>query len=299
MTKSPTNKILVALDLSLMDEYILSFLAENGKAFTDQKMHFIHVDEALASENLADEETGPISEDHLEKVKAKIRNSIPDALDDENIYVASGEPENVVQRWSVDHDIDLLVVGQKATDKPGVRVKRLVKKPVTSLLKIPEKESYPIRSIGVATDFSPLSAKAVKEAHSVAEELGAKLIGVHTYQVSAGYHKTGKDHWEFAEVMEQHAKDDAKAFWSEMGLTPTEMHYVYDKEKDPAECITQFVKEHNIDLLVISSKGRTAAASLLMGSVASDIIRKVNSIPVMVVKERNTNMDLLEALKEV
>jgi nucleotide-binding universal stress UspA family protein len=77
------------------------------------------------------------------------------------------------------------------------------------------------------------------------------------------------------------------------------MEYVYDEEKEPAECIARFVREHEIGLLVIGSKGRTAAASIVMGSIAKNLTQILHDVPLMVVKERNKSMDLLDALKEV
>lgn len=302
MAYPSSKRVLAALDLSVMDSYILSFLADNGKALSAQRISFIHVDEALSADGPTDakqETTGLIGDDHLEKVKAKIKRSIPDAINEYAIHVVAGDPEEEIRQWSIDHDIDLLVVGQKATKEPEVEVKRLVKKPVTSLLRIPERAAYPIQTICVATDFSPLSEMAVKEAHAIAQHLGVSLIGLHTYQVPSGYHKSGKDHWEFAEVMEDNAREEAETYWQKVGFSPTEMRYVYDKDKEPATAIARFADDNSIDLLVIGSKGRTAAASILMGSVAAQITQLVKAIPLMIIKEKNKNMDLLDALKEV
>lgn len=302
MPHTATTKVLVALDLSVMDEYLLSFMQQNVKALTTEKVHILHVDEALAADQAPDsptDESGPVGKDHIEKVKSKIQQSLPEAITDYAIYVMAGDPEERIRQWCMEKDIDLMVVGQKATSDPEVEVKRLIKKPATSILRVPEQSAYSIRTIGVATDFSPLSQKAVRAAHNMAQQLNAKWVGVHTYQVPMGYHKSGKDHWAFAKVMEENARKEAVSYWEAVGAMPDEMQYVYDKDKEPAEAIARFAEEQKLDMLVIGSKGRTAAASLLMGSVAGRVAKLIGDIPLMIVKEKNTSMDLLDALKEV
>ncbi len=52
---------------------------------------------------------------------------------------------------------------------------------------------------------------------------------------------------------------------------------------DPAEIIVQFAKERFFDQIVIGARGLGAVTSLLLGSVASKLI-KLSSIPVLVLK---------------
>lgn len=52
---------------------------------------------------------------------------------------------------------------------------------------------------------------------------------------------------------------------------------------DPAEIITQFAKEQSFDQIVIGARGLGAVKSMLLGSVASKLI-KLSSIPVLVLK---------------
>jgi nucleotide-binding universal stress UspA family protein len=52
---------------------------------------------------------------------------------------------------------------------------------------------------------------------------------------------------------------------------------------DPAEIIVQFAKERFFDQIVIGARGLGAVKSLLLGSVASKLI-KLSSIPVLVLK---------------
>ena len=43
---------------------------------------------------------------------------------------------------------------------------------------------------------------------------------------------------------------------------------------EPADAIAHFVDEHDIDLIVMGTHGRTGVMRLLMGSVAEEVVRK-------------------------
>jgi len=277
--------MLVGLDLSSMDDYILSFLKTHAHALTYETIDIIHVDE----------DRGSSSSDLV----SEIERNIPKELEDFDIHLREGDPEEELKLFSESKNIDLAVFGHKPTNEHEVEVKRLVKKPFCSLLLVPKKEDYTINKIGVAIDFSEYSMSVLKKASTLAEKTGAKLLGLHTYQVPSGYHKTGKDHWEFAEKMEENAKKRTKAFLKEAGVDSIEMHYKYDKEKKSAKYIASLVQETGVDLLVMGSKGRTGPASLLIDSVAKETIQMLNEIPIMIIKRKNENMDLLDALKEI
>lgn len=52
---------------------------------------------------------------------------------------------------------------------------------------------------------------------------------------------------------------------------------------DPAEMVVQFAKAHSFDQIVIGPRGLGAVKSLLLGSVASKLI-KLSDVPVLVLK---------------
>lgn len=52
---------------------------------------------------------------------------------------------------------------------------------------------------------------------------------------------------------------------------------------DPAEVIAQYGKQHGIDQVVMGTNGRSAVASVLMGSVAKEVLAKA-LVPVVLVK---------------
>jgi len=280
--------MLVGLDLTLMDDYLLSFLDQNYEALTTDKVYFIHVEEDLSH-----------NQDLKNKLTKKIESSISKANFAYDLHLVSGDTEKEIRKWSKSQKIDLVLLGHKQKEDPNVEVKKLVKKPGSSLLLIPQKSNYKIQKICVAIDYSLHAHNAIKEAEIIAAGTGAELIGFHAYQVPTGYHYTGKDHLEFAKVMEEHARKDADEFLKKVNLSHIKMAFIYDENKDPADCIAGFTQENSIDMLVMGSKGRTSAASLLIGSVSKKVTQKVHDIPLVIIKEKNEKMDIIDALKEV
>jgi len=289
MPEHSLQNMLVGLDLTPTDKSILRFLSQNHRYLNINKIDFIHIRKE------GSESKGPSI---LQELSRKISNTgIPDEKTE--ILIKDGDPQKQIKEHSRKENTDLLVLGYKHADTHDVEAKKLVKKSINSLLLIPEKKNYELRRIGIAIDFSELSLKALKIAQDIATKASAELLGLHCYQVPSGYHKSGMERDEFAGVMEENAREDMSEFLNKAEVTNINMTYTHDEKGDPAEYILQFAHESNVDLLVIASKGRTGAASLLLGSVAKRLVRLVNDIPLLVIKDKKDRMDVIDALKEV
>jgi nucleotide-binding universal stress UspA family protein len=55
-------------------------------------------------------------------------------------------------------------------------------------------------------------------------------------------------------------------------------------------------KSSRADLLIMGSRGRSKASAMLMGSVADGLVRINREIPLLVVKNKNENLDFFDAL---
>ncbi|MEQ8474198.1 MAG: universal stress protein [Marinoscillum sp.] len=281
---SKQNSLLVGLDLSPMDDFLLSFLDENAQKITDQRIIILHI---TANERTASEVR-----------EAQILQNLPQSLAGSEIIIKSGNPEKELERICEAMKIDMVVLGQKPEPENHIKAGKFSEKAKSSLLLIPAKEDYKINSVCVALDFSDNSITVLRAARNIADNLGAHLKGLHTYQVPSGYHKTGKDHKEFAREMEHNAKKEAEIFFKKTGIS-IDMNYRYEEDQNTAQCIAGYVSENPVDLLIMGSKGRTNAASVIHGSVAKKAIREIQHTPVMILKRKNKNMDLIDAIKEV
>jgi len=66
-------------------------------------------------------------------------------------------------------------------------------------------------------------------------------------------------------------------------------------EKDAANAVKRAVAGEQADLIVVGTRGRTAAAAVLLGSVTERLLSSTN-VPLLAVKKKGTGLNLLEAI---
>ena len=124
------------------------------------------------------------------------------------------------------------------------------------------------------TDFSESSQLACAKAVDLARQCGAKLTVIHVYVeplMSEGFAYVPDIRPELEEQLARVAEDQP---FAEIGRVL--------RVGIPAETIVDYAKEHNCDLIVIGTHGRTGLTHVLMGSVAEKVVR-LAECPVMVV----------------
>ena len=70
-----------------------------------------------------------------------------------------------------------------------------------------------------------------------------------------------------------------------------------DTSDNPADAITEYAKQANIDLIVMGTNGRGAMAQLLVGSVAERVVRTARC-PVLTVKHPEHEFVMPDAAPE-
>ncbi|HEY0006946.1 MAG TPA: universal stress protein [Pyrinomonadaceae bacterium] len=144
-----------------------------------------------------------------------------------------------------------------------------------------------IRSILLPTDFSDCANHALAFATSLARQFSARIICVHVVEPvvpAVGY--TGMaEPMPIADISEQ-LEDSAERELPKLaeceecqGLSVEEVI----AHGDAASEIVRVAKEHKVNLIVISSHGRTGLGRILFGSTAESVVRHAHC-PVLVVK---------------
>lgn len=144
-----------------------------------------------------------------------------------------------------------------------------------------------IRSILLPTDFSDCGNYALQYASSLARTFGASIICVHVIEPmvpSAGYSGMTEP-LPIADITEQ-LEDSAERELPKLAeceeCAGLEVEEVIAHGEAASE-IVRVAKERNVDLIVVSSHGRTGLGRILFGSTAEAIVRHA-SCPVLVVK---------------
>jgi nucleotide-binding universal stress UspA family protein len=128
-----------------------------------------------------------------------------------------------------------------------------------------------LKNILFATDFSPAADAAAPFAIQVAQSYGAKMYGVHVNPFD-NYTAAAPDAWAaMAEAAERQTKEHAQRLNEQLKGVE---HEVVIGEGNIWEVISNLIKQKEIDLIVLGTRGRTGLGKALLGSVAEQILRQ-------------------------
>lgn len=134
--------------------------------------------------------------------------------------------------------------------------------------------SVAVRNVAVATDFSPYSERPVQHALAIARHFGARLHFLHLVQPSKFLYVPET----LPEVDSAAARDYdqlLKRLKSTHQLDGIELHR-WVEEGEVSQVVGAFVRELQIDILVVGTHGRAGVPRLLLGSVAQEIFHYVH-----------------------
>ena len=299
------KRIVVSIDLTDLDEEVVRYTSVIAKIMDADTVYFVHVAQSLdLPDNLAKEyqsALAPVDEAIKHETQATVDHHFQSREGtDVHVDILEGKATEVLLKYAKRKEADLIVLGKPNRDRrPPLNLGKIAELSTCSVLFVPKGADIRIKKVGVAMDFSDDSNRALEQGFVIAQK-GEDVIvyGLHVYRVPNGFSKTGKSYEEFAEIMEQHARKDAEKFFKERDIKETSCDMQYKLTQDAAihDELQVFSEEKNLDMLLIGSQGRTAAASLLLGSVSEEMLHYENNIPLFIVKEKDGNMGFFEAL---
>lgn len=141
------------------------------------------------------------------------------------------------------------------------------------------KTAVGFRNILFATDFSDAAARAIPYVKGIAKHYGSNLVVLHA-RPPVGNLMTPPLAWK----MEMEARQELDRQHREAFLDIfAGIHMdVKIEEGDVQSCLQKAIRDHNTDLVVLGTRGRTGLGKLLLGSVAEEIFRSVEC-PVLTV----------------
>jgi len=297
------ERLLVALDLTKMDEVLVKYTSHLAQFLKSEKVYFIHIAKDLElpeelKKNYPDllAPTDESMMDSMKKVVDKYWET--DCKCEISIEVKEGDPSEQILKWVDIKNVDMMVMGRKKELKGGgIMPHKVAKVAHTSLMMVPEDSSFKLNKVVVPVDFSKHSKLVVEQALNITKDREVSLSLLNIFRVPIGYNKTGKSYSEFAKIMESHAQHDFQEFIKKNEF-PDDLicHYGLDDDDLPADKIFDFASEQNADMIIMGSKGRTGLASLFLGSVAEKVISYDSHIPLMIIKEKGENMGFIKAL---
>jgi nucleotide-binding universal stress UspA family protein len=297
---------MVCLDQSDMDVNLIKAAAEYAKFGKADNIYFVTVVRSLqvpATVNEAYPDLKiPIDERIEDDMRKLIQNECANVSCKFHFDVLEGDPTHQIIKWAQLKEIDLIVLGKKQYHiGKGVTSRNIVNIVHCSALFVTANCSIEPKSILLATDFSEVSHLAYQKAIEIAKAVKSSLTVLHTYEVPTGFHATGKTYDEFEEIMLTHSKEELENFIAseEQYLHEMNTEYLIDTKGRPDKLIEDYASLHHFELVIIGSKGRTSLSSVLLGSIAAKVVESDIDVPILIIKSKEDNLDLVHAILSI
>jgi nucleotide-binding universal stress UspA family protein len=285
---SQFTRPIVPLSLSAEDDSLLAYAAQLAQWFEWQQLEFAHVSDAR---HPADSWNAATWQNRLrEHVRGFFESHSPGVQ--LGYHSTRGSRLDELVRLTVELERDLVVLGHRR-NRSGRRAlaRRLAMVAPASVWLVPEAAPPRITGILVPTDFSNHSADALTVAIGIARAVGLERL--HVIHVFFDLSTIRYD--EHVEEIVGQEEAAFERFVAGIDTTGVEIEPVFVEGTRPAQDILRLAARFGTDLVVMNTRGRSQAASVLLGSTTSAVMA-ATSVPVLAVKHFGARMTLLEAL---
>lgn len=292
------SRILVALDLSPMDAYLIEYARKVADVFHSSHIYFVHIIPDLSLPESAQLEfrqrfapETPIDE----QVKKQLMNNIEAHWGKSghtrwSIDVIEGKPYSQLLRWLEIKKIELLVIGQKQESSgSGITSRKLANNAGCSVLFVPEKKPREGSHLLVPVDFSKDSAKALRLAldWKLKSGEGARVTALHiTDLIAAGYYLNRQEFENFNRFLTDTAMESFNRFLADFDLPAEQLEeqLLRNDEGSISDRIIEFAREDNADWIVVGAQGHGAIERFFFGSITEKLVSQPLPAPTLVVR---------------
>lgn len=281
------KNILVALDLSEIDNTLIKYASFIAESLQVEKVYFVHNIKKYEISELFEEQLKDLNLDEIigdelnEKVAEKFTSSVAwEVLISEDPY-----SESLINYIVDKYAIQLALIGNKNKSRgTGVVSGKLLRLLKCDILSIPKDTAPVISSIWAGTDFSNASKKVFKVAENLQKTTNAKVKAMHIYNVPVQFSPyIPKEHLD--SKIENHLKEKYEKFIKKIafdGALTSEI--ILGRDIGIAEKLISRAEFSGADLILVGDKGRNTFSSLLVGSVTEELFNQDMEVPLWIVK---------------
>jgi len=238
-----------------------------------QEIHFVHVVAAPSCRNY--DPTPEQMRAAVDRYSAGMPASVQVSYD-----VLIGPLTDQLLAYAAEKQIDLLLLGHRL-DPPGRKplARRLAMKAPCSVWMVLQNSKPSLRRILVPIDFSEPAADSLRVATSLAAlSRGAECLALHVY-----FNNAVITYEEYGSVLRGQEEQAYQQFIAPINCQGVKVTPLFEEGANVANVIGRAVEQHNVDLIVMATRGRSRWSSILLGSVAEEMILE-SRVPILVVK---------------
>jgi len=278
---------LIGLALTESDRGLLQYVAQVADLRLCEHLHYVHV---------LDPGRNPPSAEEVEALRSRMRAEVQahfgrsgvDAVFD----VVQGAREDELLAVATENHCDVIILGHS---QPGGSQRSLAKRMAMvancSVWLVPAGAAARLRTVLVPVDFSEHSAEALKFAAMIVAEQGIeRCLALHVCQETPATH-----FGERAPVVLSQVRANFAEFLERIDLQGVQVDMLLEEDSRPAETILRVAEQHDVDLIVMNTQGRSRAAAVLLGSITSRTM-EATRIPLLAFKHLGSRRTLLRAL---
>jgi nucleotide-binding universal stress UspA family protein len=292
------SRILVALDLSPMDAYLIEYARKVAGVFRSSQVYFVHIIPDLSlpkSEQLEFRQRfapeTPVDEQVSRQLGEKIKSHWGETGQTQwSIDVIEGKPYTQLLRWLEIKKIELLVIGQKQESLgSGITSRKLANNASCSVLFVPEKKPREGSHLLVPVDFSKDSAQALHLALGWKLKSGenARVTALHiTDLIAAGYYLDRQEFENFNRFLTDTAMESFNRFLADYNLPGDQLEeqLLRNDEGSISDRIIEFAKQDNADWILVGAQGHGAIERFFFGSITEKLVSQPLPAPTLVVR---------------
>lgn len=283
--------ILTCLDLTSMDDNIISYTRYIAEVLKVEHITFFHVVQVY---DIPEEDQAQISE-----LKQQLHKHLKEKVDllftlEENkpgvtirIRFENRDASDVIINRVREKDVDLTIVGKKAeADRKELYSSRIMALAESDLLLVPDNPPEEMNTIFAAIDFSRQSKKAFEAASKIAEEHHKLLKCHYIYSNPPLYFPIADKESLLKTVKDQGEKKAVKFFGKHTGNRALKFDYsiapvTYSKQ---GWQLINKATNINASLIVIGARGRVSSTATLLGYICDSLRKHSSSIPILIFK---------------
>ncbi len=278
---------LAPLSMTRDDEEVIAYAKYLSDIDLCKRFSFVHVAPADASASSIEE----TSRSMRERVRKIFGSDYEPYLHGCDVVKGSSRLDTLLEQ-GLERNSDLILLGhRRETTAKRSLARRLAMMSHASVWMVPAGSRASIGKVVAPIDFSDASADSLGQAIGVARSTGASLEALHVY-----FDATVMRSEEHAELVDDKEQAAYAGFMENIPRDGVRIFPVFKESSDPADAILREAEAAGADLIVIGTRGRTIAATLLLGSVTSDVLANAR-IPVLAIKHFGDSMTLGEALR--